>query len=109
MDADLVLRRSQVTMERVIQEAKPTTQEIRTSRHDASEAVTLSRELYIPLTTKTSLQAKNQMRPLQSTDELEAWRLIKRNLSKKDRQRSQAEYGVLTALPKLKSSDMLGL
>ena len=31
------------------------------------------------------------------------------NLSKKDGQRSQAEYDVLTALPKLKSSDLLGL
>ena len=49
------------------------------------------------------------MKPLQSTDGLEAWRLIRINLSKKDGQRSQAEYDVLTALPKLKSSDMLGL
>ena len=63
--------------------------------------------MYVLLTKKTSLQAKNQMKPLQQTDGLEAWRPLK--INPKQERRTKELGGVLTALPKLESSDMLGL
>ena len=49
----------------------------------------VSKELYSVLKRNTSLRAKNQVKALGENQGLEAWRLIRTNLSRKDNQRLQ--------------------
>ena len=51
---------------------------------------------------KTNLRARNQLKALKENEGLEAWRLIRANLSRKDNQRLQSEFDTLTTLPKIK-------
>ena len=83
MGVDLVMPESQVIMEWTEKDITPITQDQLLARHDALLAATLSREMHVLLTNKTSMQADDRMKPLQSTDGLEAWRLIRIHLSKK--------------------------
>ena len=47
---------------------------------------------------KTTGQARNQLKALAESQGLEAWRLIRANLCRKDGQRLQGEYDTLTTL-----------
>ena len=68
-------------------------------------ACATSRELYSVLKKKTNLRAKNQVKALGENQGLEAWRLIRTNLSRKDNQRLQNEFDTLTTLQKMKIED----
>ena len=65
----------------------------------------LSRELYSVLKKKTGLKARNQMKTLSENEGLEAWRMIRLNLCRKDGQRLQSEFDTLTTLAKMKVED----
>ena len=65
----------------------------------------VSRELFSVLKKKTVGQARNQLKALSENEGLEAWRLIRANLCRKDGQRLQGEFDVLTALAPIKISN----
>ena len=72
---------------------------------NAGLTCSISRELYSVLKKKTTLRARNQLKSLSENEGLEAWRLIRLNLSRKDGQRLQSEFDTLTSLPKMKVED----
>ena len=65
----------------------------------------VSRELFSVLKKKTVGQARNKLKALSENKGLEAWRLIAANLCRKDGQRLQGEFDVLTALAPIKISN----
>ena len=72
------------------------------SHADAATALTTSRELFSVLKKKTTGQARNQLKALNENEGLEAWRLIRANLCRKDGQRLQGEFDTLTTLQPIK-------
>ena len=78
------------------------------SSPNAAAATRLSRELYVIFTKKTMIntKARFELQNLTENQGLEALRLIRLNLCKREGQRLQDEYEVGTTLPKIKESDM---
>ena len=72
---------------------------------NAGLTCSISRELYSVVKKKTTFRARNQLKSLSQNEGLEAWRLIRLNLSRKDGQRLQSEFDTLTSLPKMKVED----
>ena len=81
------------------------------SHANAALATKISRELYVIFTKKTvvNTKARFEIQNLNENQGLEALRLIRLNLCKREGQRLQDEYEVGTALPKIKESDMQNL
>ena len=65
-------------------------------------ATHVSRELYSVLKKKTTGQARSQLKSIGENEGLEAWRLIRANLCRKDGQRLQGEFDTLTSLQPIK-------
>ena len=78
------------------------------SSPNAASATRLSRELYVIFGKKTVIntKARFELQNLRENQGLEALRLIRMNLCKREGQRSQDEYEVGTTLPKIKEGDM---
>lgn len=74
-------------------------------QNNPSLTCALSRELYSVLKKKTGLKARSQMKTLSENEGLEAWRMIRLNLCRKDGQRLQSEFDTLTTLAKMKVED----
>ena len=94
---------------KVLQEAERSREKITLegilSRSDSGIANVISRELFSVLKKKTVGQARAQLKPLSENDGLEAWRLIRANLCRKDGQRLQGEFDTLTSLVPIKLMD----
>ena len=71
-------------------------------RGNATLVTTVSRELFSVLKKKTVGQARAQLKALNENEGLEAWRLIRANLCRKDGQRLQGEFDTLTSLQQIK-------
>ena len=72
------------------------------SRGDSAHVTNVSRELFSVFKKKTTGQARAQLKALSENEGLEAWRLIRTNLCRKDGQRLQNEFDTLTTLVPMK-------
>ena len=72
------------------------------ARPDSAFATIVSRELFSVLKKKTIGQARAQLKALNENEGLEALRLMRANLCRKDGQRLQCEFDTLTALAPIK-------
>ena len=82
---------------------EPLTTEVLLKHNTPSLALNVSKELFAVLKKKTIGQARNQLKALNDNEGLEAWRLIRANVCRKDGQRLQGEYGTLTYLARKNS------
>lgn len=82
--------KSAITMDRLMSHSNP------------QLATHVSRELYSVLKKKTTGQARSQLKSIGENEGLEAWRLIRANLCRKDGQRLQGEFDTLTSLQPIK-------
>ena len=79
------------------------------SRGDSAHVTNVSRELFSVLKKKTIGQARAQLKALSENEGLEAWRLIRTNLCRKDGQRLQNEFDTLTTLVPMKIAGLIEL
>ena len=90
----------------ILQEAEKNQQQITMSsmlaRSDSAQVTNVSRAFFSVLKKKTAGQARDQLKPLSENEGLEAWRLIRANLCRKDGQRLQSEFDTLTTLIPIK-------
>ena len=75
------------------------------SHSNALLVTSLSREPYSVLKRNTTRQARNQLNAHTENDGLEAWRLIRANLYRKDCQKLQAESDTLTTIAPIKINE----
>ena len=101
-DFELLLPGSKALMKLAEKSTEPCTTDWMMRQENAGLACTTSRELFSVLKRKTNLRARNQLKALSENQGLEAWRLIRANLSRKDNQRLQSEFDTLTSLVKIK-------
>ena len=101
-DFELLIPGSKKIMMEAETQSQPITMDGILMHANSSLALTTSRELFSVLKKKTTGQARNQLKALSENEGLEAWRLIRANLCRKDGQRLQGEYDTLTTLLPIK-------
>ena len=101
-DFEILMAGSKQIMVEAEKDQSPITMTRLLSHSQPQLATQVSRELFAVLKKKTTGQARSKLKALGENEGLEAWRLIRANLCRKDGQRIQGDFDTLTSLQPIK-------
>ena len=93
---ELLIPHSAQILDWAARNPEPITFTTMTEQQNATMVLRVSRELFALLMNKTEDKAKSHVKMLTPQDGLEAWRMVKVSLNRRDGQRLQAEFDALT-------------
>ena len=106
MKVNLVYPGAQAILEWAATQPQEITYHDISSRADAGLANTVGIQRFVYLRCKTKLTAANHLKPLNSDQGLEAWRVLRKELLGIDGPRQEEEFNAIADLPKLKLAEM---